>query len=118
MTEARKPTGDFVDLVFGEVTIRFCGHYTPGDPGKHTMNNGDPGYPPTPSDFEWDAAWIGELEVTEMVNELMSLGDDALLTDRLVAEYEANLHHEQEEDFQEPLPDEDDSLGCRAGGTR
>jgi hypothetical protein len=100
-----------VDLTFGEVTIRFSGVYTPGDSGRHTLPNGDPGYPPTPSEFEWDAAHIGELEVTEMVEELVGLNFDELCSKLL-----ERVEEEADEDFDEPRRD-DSTLGIRAGGS-
>lgn len=104
-----------VDLVFGEVTIRFSGVYTPGDPGRHTLPNGDPGYPPTPSEFEWDKAFIGELEVTEMVEELLALDFEELCSKLLERCEEAEADDADGEDFDEPA--DDSTLGIRAGGS-
>lgn len=100
MSEKRRPTGDFVDITFGELTIRFCGCYTPGDSGRHTLSNGDPGYPGTPAEFEWETAWLGETEVTDFVNELLELDDDRL--------HEKLLEQAEEDASDEPdAPDMD-----------
>lgn len=104
-----------VDLTFGEVTIRFSGVYTPGDEGRHTLPNGDPGHPPTPSEFEWDKAFIGELEVTEMVAELVALEFDGLAS-KLLEKCEEQEREDEAEDFDEPR-DDDSDLGFRAGGS-
>lgn len=103
-------TGDFVDLAFGEVIVRFCGTYEPGSPDVHTLPNGDPGYPGSPSDFIWESAWIGELDVTDLVSELLDVDDDDL-ADRLVERYE--LEHDGGDD--EPSSDEIDAYRERHG---
>lgn len=113
MADNKQPTGDFVDLVFGEVTIRFCGCYSPGDPGQHTLSNGDPGYPPTPSEFEWETAWLGDVEVTEMVNQLMGLSEDEL-AECLIQKYEESVVEDEDID---PPSNDDSDIGLRAGGS-
>lgn len=104
-----------VDLTFGEVTIRFSGVYTPGDEGCHTLPNGDPGHPPTPAEFEWDKAFIGELEVTEMVAELVALDFDGL-AQKVLEACEEQLRGEADEPA-EPESFDESSLGIRAGGS-
>lgn len=32
--------------------VTYTGKFIPGDPGVHTFSNGDPGYPPSPAEFD------------------------------------------------------------------
>lgn len=53
---------------FEELTVEY--NYHPGDPGIHTYRNGDPGYPPTPEEYEIYAICnkSGE-DVTELLSD-------------------------------------------------
>ena len=52
-----KPYESWVTL---EVPVTVKVLIYPGDPGVRTFSNGDPGYPPTPPEFEFSEAWIGD----------------------------------------------------------
>lgn len=107
---------DTVDLVFGELTIRFSGHYSEGEDDVHTLRNGDPGYPGTPSSFEWEVAHLLDeagrptVEVTDFVSELLSLTDDGL-AEQLVEAHEEALEAEDDEPHADDLLDDDDRGG-------
>jgi hypothetical protein len=38
-------------------------YLTPGHPGCHTLNNGDPGFPPTPSEIDFFNAQVIEMKL-------------------------------------------------------
>lgn len=41
-----------IDTWIGDDDVRVVVNYIPGDPGCHTMRNGDPGWPPTDPEIE------------------------------------------------------------------
>jgi len=72
-------------------TYQVSGDVTPGDPGCHTMRNGDPGWPPSGpeaevteihyqgaklADDDWKNHRIGEKQVEEMVDALFEQAND------------------------------------------
>lgn len=40
-------------------------NYLPSTPGRMYLSNGDPGYPPEPAEFDINAVFIGEKEITD-----------------------------------------------------
>lgn len=103
-------TTSHVDLPLGEVVIRFSGHYTKADPGVHTLPNGDPGYPGTPSEFAWETAHLlldegrKSLEVTDFIYELLNLGHEELASALLEA-YEDEVEAEDDEPSEDDIAD-------------
>jgi hypothetical protein len=54
-----------------EIEVDVDGTYHPSDPGKWTLSNGDPGYPPEPAEYEINKVMWGDLDITKMLS-----GDD------------------------------------------
>lgn len=48
----------------GVIEVRF--DYTPADPGVRTYPNGDPGYPPSPEEFNINSVWYKGVEITDL----------------------------------------------------
>lgn len=56
----------------GNVKLTAEGEYYKGDPGVHTLRNGDPGYPPSPAEFEIEKIFIDvpgatPIEITDLL---------------------------------------------------
>jgi hypothetical protein len=56
----------YVDSWLGDVPVLLEADYEKGDPGRHTLSNGDPGYPPTPASTSVYAVWIGGTLVEDL----------------------------------------------------
>ena len=67
-----------VDLQLSkDCLIQIEGNYISEDPGIHTYRNGDPGYPPSPSELEIEGISFlkgGLLEYTNWANDIMEKG--------------------------------------------
>lgn len=54
-----------------EIEVDVDGTYIAADPGVDRYSNGDPGYPPTPAEYEINKVMWGDLDITKMLS-----GDD------------------------------------------
>ncbi len=52
-----------------EIEVDVDGTYHPSDPGKWTLSNGDPGYPPEPAEYEINKVMWGDLDITDILSE-------------------------------------------------
>lgn len=52
-----------------EIEVDVDGTYHPADPGKWTLSNGDPGYPPEPAEYEINKVMWGDLDITDILSE-------------------------------------------------
>lgn len=50
-----------------EVVVEY--YYSPGDPGRMYMPNGDPGYPPEPADVDFHSVTIDGCDIQEYLND-------------------------------------------------
>lgn len=57
-----------VELDKKNFKLTMTGNFIAGDPGVHTFRNGDPGYPPTPAEFEFDTVECDN--VAELLNDI------------------------------------------------
>lgn len=55
--------------IYLEIEVDVDGKYYPADPGKWTLSNGDPGYPPTPAEYEINKVMWGDLDITDTLSE-------------------------------------------------
>ena len=66
-----------ITMVYKGVTLEIEYNYTPGDPGKMHLANGDPGWPPEPAEVEitkLDLVYEGEGCV--LMVDLVDINDD------------------------------------------
>lgn len=65
-----KPVLQHVEIEWQGYVIEVSGQYEPGDPGVWTYSNGDPGYPPTPSNFYIEGIELIKGELLDFVSEI------------------------------------------------
>ena len=52
-----------------EIEVDVDGTYIAADPGVWRYSNGDPGYPPTPAEYEINKVMWGDLDITDILSE-------------------------------------------------
>ena len=52
-----------------EIEVDVDGTYIAADPGVWRYSNGDPGYPPTPAEYEINKVMWGDLDITDTLSE-------------------------------------------------
>ena len=82
------------EITLGTVVLDVFGEYTPAEPMVHTEQNGDPGHPGSPSEFDISKIEHHGYDVTSLIDELENLiSEDTVdiwnaLTDRAIEEIE------------------------------
>jgi len=61
-----------VTIDINNVSLEVEGEYIPDEPGLYAYKNGDPGYPPTPSEFEIKNVFYKGNNVTNLIESLNS----------------------------------------------
>lgn len=65
-----KPILQHIEIEWQGYVIEVSGQYEPGDPGVWQYSNGDPGYPPTSSEFYIEGIELKQGELLGLVNEI------------------------------------------------